>query len=355
MLNFGNICLGLAALIYLLPWQMLLNQQSRGSHASVGLMLGSIVLVLPMGASLAAALLALSKRGGLDWLTPDRPLQYLGLLGGLLALTLLIGMASAFRFEPATQIPWALRPMVPLAAWIVPPFLIVSIAILLNGPPGHSQLLWARGALLLCTGVAVLVVLGMLVELGQWKIAQGEQRLREVQAFQDQRDARILAEVQQMNPNDHFASLLNFSNIHETAPIRELALQKLAGHPDLTAGVAHELTAGAAYEAIIYLEGNQPPQPELLAEPIRVGIERITAELQRSIQGTHTLHAEQGFSKLQRILEVVRKYERFGVDYRPALRTLRSAFDHGRDGQVELIAAGVLDRWLRKADRVESR
>jgi hypothetical protein len=149
--------------------------------------------------------------------------------------------------------------------------------------------------------------------------------------------------------------LLNFSNIHERPQIRQIALDKLSLHPDLTGAVARELTDGAAYEAIIHLQGSVPPESERLADPIRIGIERIADQLQSSIQGAHTLHVGAGMSQVERILDVLRKHADPRVDYRPAMRKLRAVFDHGRDGQVRLQAAAVLDRWLAKANRQAAR
>jgi len=141
-----------------------------------------------------------------------------------------------------------------------------------------------------------------------------------------------------MDPARDVAGLLNFSNIHETETIRRLALSKLAEHPDLEAAILHELTEGRAYEAIIYLQGNDPPHPERIAAAVAVGIERIAADLAASIAATHTLYPGQGEPEVVRILDVVARFEHHGVDYTPALRRLRSALQHGRQGQVRLQA-----------------
>lgn len=338
MQNLGNFCLALAALVYIVPWQMLQAAPRRGGHASVGVLVSSLAFGLPMGLLLAVAFLAAATLGAFDWLGAARPGQYALVLAAGLLLTLSCVAASALRMEPASQRPWVLRPFVPWLALLLPPLLVLAAALLLNaGGDGFAaragRTLWASAAAL-----ALLLAIGL---FGEWVYRSGQRqqaRVREELAFRDRRDQQMLAEVQRMDPLRDVASLLNFSNVYESEPIRTLALAKLAQHPDLAAAIVHELTAGRAYEAIIYLQGNDPPHPGRVAAAIATGIERIAADLHDSIQRTHTLHPEQGEPETMRILEVTRRFEGHGIDCQPALARLRAALEHRREGQVELRA-----------------
>jgi hypothetical protein len=338
MQTLGNLCIGLAALIYVVPWQMLQASNARGGHASVGLLLSSLALGLPLGLLLAAAFGAAVARGGFDWLPLARSGQYVLVLTAGLLVALLCVAVSALRLEPASQQPWMLRAFTPWLALWLPPLLVIAAAVMLNAAGDGIPLRSARTLWLLASTVALVVAAGL---LGEWVYWQGQRQQavqQETLAFQNRRDQQMLAEVQQMDPLRDVSGLLNFSNVYETDPIRQLALAKLAQHPDLDAAIVHELTAGRAYEAIIYLQGNDPPHPERVAAAVAVGIERIAADLARSIAGTHTLYPEQGETEVMRILDVVARLRSHGVDYTPALLRLRGALQHEREGQVQLQA-----------------
>lgn len=346
MLIFGNLCLCLAALVYLVPWQLVLNEVPRGPDAGMGMFWGTLIIALPLGLLLTFGWAAVVARDGLQWLTQARALQYLAVLGGGLAVTVVIALAAAMRTEPLAQIPWAIRPLVPHAAWVLPPLLIAGGIFLLNAAGSTALVSASRIGWVAAVGTALLVCCGLLVQLLQSQAARADARVQAETAFQQKRDNQIYAEIEQMTPERDLARLLNHSNVWEAPPIRELALRKLASHPDLSAGIEHELLEGAAYEAIIYLQGNDPPEPARLAAPVAVAIERIAVELADEIAGTHTLYAEQGEPQVMRILEVVARFQRHGVDYRPALVKLRQALDDPRPNQVRLLARARLDRWL---------
>ncbi len=347
MLLFGNLCLCLAALIYLVPWQWVLNEVPRGPDAGMGMFWGSVIIALPLGLLLTCGWAAVVARDGMQWLTQARALQYLAVLAGGIAVTVVVGLAAAMRTEPAAQIPWAIRPLAPYAAWVLPPVLIAAGILVLNAGSSAMLVTASRIGWAAAIGISLLVCCGLLVELAQARIARADARVQEEIAFQNKRDDGIYAEVQQMTPERDLARLLNHSNVWETARIRELALRKLADHPDPTAGIERELLDGAAYEAIIYLQGNDPPDPRRLAAPVAVAIERIAARLADDIRRTHTLYPEQGEPEVMRILEVVARFRPYGVDYRPALLKLRQALDDPRPNQVRLLARERLDRALR--------
>lgn len=345
MLIFGNLCLCLAALIYLVPWQLVLNEVPRGPDAGMGMFWGTVIIGLPLGLLLTFGWAAVVARDGMQWLTQARALQYLAVLTGGMAVTVVIGLAAAMRTEP--QIPWAIRPFVPYAAWVLPPLLIATGIFVLNAGSSAMLVTASRIGWVAAVGASLLVCGGLLVELAQSRIARADARVQEEIAFQNKRDDDIYAEVQQMTAERDLARLLNHSNLWETARIRELALRKLADHPDLTAAVERELREGSAYEAIIYLQGNDPPDPARLAAPLAVAIERIAAQLANDISHTHTLYPEQGEPEVMRILDVVARFQSYGVDYRPALQKLRRALDDPRPNQVRLLARERLDRALR--------
>ncbi|MGE4069644.1 MAG: hypothetical protein AB7E72_00540 [Lysobacterales bacterium] len=342
----GHLCLLLAVLVYLIPWLGLQLGQARGSDTGAGLLWSSVWLGLPLGALLTGAWMVVVTRGGMDWLARDRGLQYVAILSAGLGFTVVVTMASALRLEPSSQIPWAMRLLVPWAAWALPAAMMVAAALALNGPSHVAVQAGVRTIWLITTALSALVAVGLLMELGQSQRVRQREQLQQQSEEQDQRDRQTHDEVARMRLPEDLSQLLNHSNVYENPEVRALALQKLAEHPDLTAAVAEELTRGRAYEAIIYLQGNDPPHPEQLDQAIAIGIDRIAAGLASDIQRTHTLYAEQGETETLRILDVLKRYPRGQGDYRPAMRRLRAALDDPRPNQVPLKARALLDRWL---------
>lgn len=342
----GNLCLLLAVLVYLIPWLGLLLNNARGSDAGAGLLWASVWLGLPLGALLTGAWLAITSRGGMDWMMRERGAQYFAVLLVGLGFTVIVTMTSALRLEPTEQVPWAIRPLIPWAAWVLPAAMIAAATLALNNATPGAVQATTRAVWLVTAALSALVAMGLMFESVRSQLLQSQQRLQQQSAQQDQRDQQTYEEVSRMQLPEDLAQLLNHSNLYENPKVRELALQKLSEHADLTTAVAHELVEGRAYEAIIYLQANDPPHPEQLDQALVIGIERIAADLAAEIQGTHTLYPEQGEIQVLRIIDVLKRYSRGNADYRPVMRRLREALDDPRPNQAPLNARGLLDRWL---------
>ncbi len=65
------------------------------------------------------------------------------------------------------------------------------------------------------------------------------------------------------------------------------------------------------------------------------------------MQRTHTLHADEFDGDTRRLLASVDKFSGQGIDYVPAIQTLRAALDEPRTQQVRLNSVAMLDRWLK--------
>ena len=69
----GNVCLGLAALLWLIPLPLLWSEQSRRGGADGGALWGYAFLALPLLGLLSVAFAAVVWRGGLDGFTRPGP------------------------------------------------------------------------------------------------------------------------------------------------------------------------------------------------------------------------------------------------------------------------------------------
>lgn len=320
-----------------------------------GRALGSMMFGLGLAAGLLLAYGCAMAQGGLQALFGERlvPAARVALLAAaLLSACVVVVLSAALAPEPREQVPWALWPVRAWAPWLMLPVLLAGAALALF--PGLRQALpawawpaplWALGGLSLALGLA------LLVQLGQEQASAQRARVQDELAFQARRDATILQKVRDADPVRDLVSLLPQTSPYEEQAIRELALTRLRQHPDLNAGLAAVLQGAWPREAFTYLAAHEPPDAAALAEPVREGIERYAAELQDAVSRTHTLRPDDFLPAVLEILAVAERYGRHGVDYRPALRRLRDAFDAPRDhAQKTPAMAGrrAIDDWLQR-------
>lgn len=270
----------------------------------------------------------------------------------LLAACIVVVLAAALRTEPRQETPWALLPVRDWAHWVWLPGLLAGAALGLYPalrqalpPHGWQWPLAALGAL------SMLICLGMLAQV---VMAQQAAQVRQVQGEIDdmqRRDAWVLDEVEKLDVQRDFVSLLPQTSPFETPRIRARALERLREHPDLDGALVAVLKGPHAEEAFAYLQANPVRDPAAMAEAIRVGIEAYAAELRQSVAATHTLRPDDFQPSVRRVLATVERYAPQGVPYGPALRQLRDAFDAPRDfaqPTPRMAAQQDIDAWLRR-------
>src|SRR5262245_20708245 len=127
----GNIILALATFLFVLPLQLLIGDVGRKRHDG-GAVWGASVELGPLWILLLVALLLVVARGGFDWLGLKRGPQYLVAFasgGALLGVTFFSFMG---KFEHPNQLPWAARPFLGWALYLLPLLTIAFAAIELS-------------------------------------------------------------------------------------------------------------------------------------------------------------------------------------------------------------------------------
>ena len=74
--TLGNICAGLATLIFLLPLQHLLSDYARKEVSHNQWVTPALFILIPLWLLLMGALLCVTSSGGFDWLRLGRPALY---------------------------------------------------------------------------------------------------------------------------------------------------------------------------------------------------------------------------------------------------------------------------------------
>ena len=149
-----------------------------------------------------------------------------------------------------------------------------------------------------------------------------------------------------MDPEKDFGRLLNFTIEFESSPIRALALQKVLSRPDVKADVAAAIKKGYAAEALRFFQSNSLPDQNAIAEAVREAIVAEAAVLRGRMRTEPTIFASDEDARVTQCLMVADKFRGSGVNFAPAIRTYRDAFDEPRSDAVDAGAKRTLNAWL---------
>lgn len=327
------------------------TQPDRDGGKSMG---GAVIGLAFLGGLLLAYASALGNEG-YAWVlgkSGTSPARWALVLAAVLSATVVAVLSAITRAEPPGQVPWALWPVRAWAHWVWLPGLLAGAALGLY--PALREALPARAwqlPLALLAALSLLAGAGLLVQLATSMVEQQAAREEADRAFDARRDESMRQKVREADVQQDFLSLLPQSSRHEQPDIRELALAKLRSHPDLDGALVRVLRGPHAEEAFAFLESNDPIDARALAEPVREGIVNHAQALRDHVSRTHTLRPDDYQYPVLRILATVDRYAGHGVDYRPALKQLRDAFDAPRDyaqPTPKMNGQRAIDDWLRQ-------
>lgn len=167
MILFGNICLCVAAIVYLWPLQRMLNTTPNlnGTYAGVAVLLSVAFVSVPLWLCLTSSLVAATARGGFDWLFAARPPQYAVAVLASSVITMATAYSLLGRFVTPPELPASARWLSLWAAHVFPLVVMLFCAVVLNA----RLFAWMPQQLVripFCAVAAasVLVVCGLLVE-----------------------------------------------------------------------------------------------------------------------------------------------------------------------------------------------
>jgi hypothetical protein len=343
MTILGNIILGIAAFLYVVPLQIFLRQPIvHGGHAAGGV-IAFLFVTIPLSIMIFAAWCVLLARGDFDWLGGGRGWQFLLIVATSLAFAAVTSLAAMLREDP--QIPWALRPLMPWGIYVLPLFGLIGTLCLLN-PWLEVPASFSRWTLSLC-GVLVLVSsAGMIVQWIVWQEKRAVEAAQAHVAFEDQNLRSLVAEVEALDPIKDLGRLLGHAAANRFEAPRDVATKKIQTHPRLQEELAAMLTNQWSLEALGYLELNNAPDNAALAIPVRTALERLAPWIARDVSRSNHFWPETYASDTRMALAVADKFAPHGIDYIPAVKAWRAAFDHPNTKEAHLVAPQRIDAWL---------
>lgn len=249
MQTFGNLCLSLAAIVYLIPLQHLLLEVARkrddGGAAIAGiLVLGPMWLLLLIGMILATA------QGGFDALPLRRGLQH----ALIIAATLALAVATFVSFTAHFRTGWGTRLTLGLPVYLLPLITLALAALVLNPglatrfPVGAVRIPWlVLGGLSLAGGL-------LYVGLGAARWTAGAvSQLAHTAANNGKVEAEVLARIPTQDPELEFFSLLSNAAHGSSPEIRASATARLRDHPNLMPRLIEELGKSDPTTAITFI------------------------------------------------------------------------------------------------------
>jgi hypothetical protein len=346
MTMIGNICAGLASLVFLLLLAALSMDTKSKEVTGDFIVFGILSLLLFV--LFSGAFSALTARQELDWLGWSRGAQYFGVIVSCLTLTIIVAFCATLRSSQVSDVPWAIRPFIPWGHLVLPPVAIAIAFCWLNKDLGIPTV-FLRGAFAALCAIGVLTGLGLLGEVFISSQNSAAQKIDSIQERANERDSRILEQVKAADPEKDFGSLLAQSSKFERPAIRELALQKLLSNANFTSLMTVQLHHYYYYrDALTFLRDNDPPDKAALAEPIRDAFVLVAKDVRETMRTESNPRPSQFVGDAGDVLLVADKFSNYGVDYVPAIREYRSALDEPRQDKVDLDSRKELDRWLAK-------
>lgn len=310
----GNVFLGLAALLYFVPYQWMLAEEPRQDG---GLLWGQLFVQLPLFALFGFVYSAVVWRGGLDAWGWPRGGQYCFVWGACLTLAAASFCSAVFRYEPARDVPLAVRPLLGWAAYVVPLLLLVLAALWLNDV---APVPWVRTTFAVAAGLGL--GLGAAL-LGEGLLAMDRSQSRRItdrQAYHDRRDRMILAEVEAADPVAGFGSLLTHTSKWENEQIRGLALGKVRSVPAFDELLGQHLRNMYYADALTFLRDNDVSEPARHADGVRDAIQRMTGHLAELVEESRDLWRDDLEADAVKVREVAAKYGGYGVDLQGVAR-----------------------------------
>jgi len=343
MTILGNILLSLAAFIYLVPLQIFLRQPIQHSGHAAGGVIAFVFATIPLWVFIFLAWCVLLARGQFDWLGGGRGWQFLVIFVTFLALTFVTSLAAMLREDP--QIPWALRPVMTWGIYVLPLLAILASFALLN-PSLEIPVSVARWTLSFCGVAALIPSLGMGAQWLVWQEKRAVDAAEARVAFEDQNVRSLVAEVEALDPIKDLGRLLGHAAANRYEAPRDLAVKKIQTHPTLQEELATKLTNEWSLETLGYLELNNAPDNAALAIPVRTALESLAPWIAREVSNSNHFWPETYTSETRMALAVADKFAPYGIDYLPAVKAWRSAFDHPNTKEARLVAPQLIDAWL---------
>lgn len=276
--TIANVCLGSAALIFLLPLQKLLWDYAHAKRATDGWETPTLIIVILLWLALLGALLCVTASGGFDWLRLGRPALHTLTVAATVALAAASFVSIALFMRPGFIPPILFCPII----YLIPLVTMLVIILSLNPQlaPGISPQ-FVRLPWTIFATVCLIVSVGFGgYQLVRWSVnTVGITIARQIN--KGPASPEILAKIATLDPQKDFADLLKLANRHQSTEVREAATARLRLHPKFLETLIAELKTGQVEPAVEFLHSAtlSPTEKARLAGPAFKAMDRWTESI----------------------------------------------------------------------------
>lgn len=321
----GNICVALAAMVFLLPLQRLMWDYARRNLSNDQWMTPALFALVPLWLLLMAALLCVTASGGFDWLRLGRPALH----------TLTVGAALSLAAVSFVLVALFIRPGFTPRMLYLPPLFVLHLATILlvvtslnpKLAPGLSPQA-IRVPWTIFAGICLVVGLGVggryLFRAGFNGVTGIAYRLRNPSPS----SAETLAKIATLDPQRDFTSLLSLAHPDQGRNVSDAAMARLRSDPKFVETLASELESGHVEPAVAFLHhaALTPAEQSRLAGPARTAMERWVNRIPAPNYTTkaHLKQLRRWGTEMFRGLST--KFGGTGVDFAPTIADFEARF-----------------------------
>lgn len=353
MTILGNILLLIACLIVFALNTGALAKAPPGGDAGVGYAWSLIILNLAFVIVMILATILIGLKDGFDWVSPTRSTRIWVVSLTLVAVLFTVAMSIMSRHEggPVPALIKVYSHFVPVA---IPLVMIAAGFILLNKPLRGNipapVYIWPLVivAILGVTGAASGVI-GFITQSNRNRAAI----IDGIRRDNDENHQRMLADIDSNDVMKDMVFILVFTGDNQDPEIRARSVAKVKTHPQWQQELIRILETDWAPEALQFLASNDVDDPSLFLEPVRTGVltqARLIRESIRNASHSSHFYPEQFTWEVERVLRTVDRFAGKGVDYTPAVREVREAFNESSEFEKpKWHCLSMLDKWLAKS------
>ena len=348
----GNIFLIISAVLFFIL-NATLSKSPPQNDGAVGYYWSLMFLCLAIAVVMIIATISIGYAGGWDWISEKKSTRLLYTTVGLISIVATIIMSALFKYEHG-PVPTLLRFYSTFVPFVLPLIILITGFILVNTslrntvPAALYKWPLIFAAIIGVTGT-VSAIGGFILESNRNKNARHQHAIKSA----DENHQRMLDQIDSTDVIKEMVFLLVFTDNNQDADVHDKAVAKVKTNPQWQQELIRLLQLDWAPEAFNYLASNDVDNPELFPEPVKAGV-LIQAKLIRASirNASHPSHFYQGqFTwEVDRVLRTVEKFKSKGVDFVPAVKELRDAFNEKSEFEKpEWNAKEQVDKWLKKS------
>ena len=347
----GNILLAISAFLFFVL-NTSLSKAPPQNDGAVGYYWSLIFLNLAIAVVMIIATIIIGYAGGWDWISTKKSTRVLYVTVGLISIVATIIMSALFKYEHG-PVPSLLRFYSSFVPLVLPLIILVTGFILVNSSLRNAvPVVLYKWPLIIA---AIIGVTGTVSAIGSFISESNRNKNARIQnaiKANDENHQRMLDQIDSTDVMKDIVFLLVFTDNNQDADVHDKAVAKVKTNPQWQQELIRLLQLDWAPEAFNYLASNDVDNPELFPEPVKAGVLIQTKLIRESIRNaSHPSHFYQGqFSwEVDRVLRTVDKFKNKGVDFVPAVKELRDAFNEKSEFEKpEWVAIEEIEKWLKK-------